>query len=368
MALNFSEGDLLRERLAFASRRNGLWIGLISGVAFGLTSWGIDALALRDASVDLPWAKLAIGLTFALVIGGLAGWLTALIDHAAVGTLFWGLAGIAYAWLVGHLPFEGLSALLRFTEPHLGNIAAYPFVESARVRTILLMIIVGGLCALGGSLELVLLDQSSDASTGLARAFSMGLTIPFFALAGFASDGVINRPLREPLVAVDRLIGWAIEDRNNPIDPALAQQRHLGAVGGIDELIDRPYRMSLGSYDPVSLISFTVELDFDGTWARCSVLASAPGYCGETDPVYQAALACLGGGGQDCTVDSSESVRPWIDQLIRRNEPPTSITVLNHTAAVVLVDLAWPEGGHDLCVFEGAQPITLTRCTPAEGP
>lgn len=171
-------------------------------MAFGLTSWGIDALALRDASVDLPWAKLAIGLTFSLVIGGLAGWLTALIDHAAVGTLFWGIAGIAYAWLVGHLPFEGLSALLRFTEPHLGNIAAYPFVESARVRTILLMIIVGGLCALGGSLELVLLDQSSDASTG----------------------------------------------------------------------------------------------------------------------------------------------------------------------AVVLVDLAWPEGGHDLCVFEGAQPITLTRCTPAEAP
>jgi hypothetical protein len=367
MTVKLREEHAHRERMSAASRRNGLLLGLISGLTFGLTTWGIDAIALGNASVDRPWVKLAIGLAFSLLIGGLAGWLTAVIDRAAIGMLLWGGVGIAFAWLVGHLPFDGQSTFLRLIEPELGDIRVYPFVESARVRTILLMVIVGGMSALGGALELVLLDQAKDASSSVARMVSLGLTIPFFALAGFASDGVINRPLRDPMVAINRLIGWAIEARSTPVDPLLARQRHLGAIGGIENLIDRPYRMTLGSYDDTSLISFSVEVDFDGTWVRCSVLASAPGYCREIDPVYESALACIVDGGRDCNVNVSDGVRTWIDQSTRRGDSPTSISVLNHIAAVVLVDVAWPDGGNDLCVFTGSQPITLSRCASVSG-
>jgi len=367
MALNLREEDLQRVGIGVARRRNGLVFGMVAGLAFGLTAWGIDAVALGNASVDRPWVKLVIGLTLSLLIGGIAGWLTALIDRAAAGMLLWLCAGIAYAWLVGHLPFDGQSALLRLIEPQLGEITPYPFGESARVRTILLTVIVGALSAMVGALELVLLDRAKDSNTALERAFSIGLAIPFFVLAGSASDGIINEPLRDPLMAVDRVIGWAIEARSTPIDPMLARQRHLGALGGIEDLIGRPYRMSLGAYDARSLVSFSVEVDFDGSWVRCSVLASSPGYCREIDTVYQNALACVADGGQDCSVNVADAVRPWIDQSTRLNEPPASITVLNHIAAVVLVDVTWPDRRHDLCVFRGTQPIILTRCAPVDG-
>jgi hypothetical protein len=201
MTADLREEHLHRERKSAATRRNGLWIGSISGLTFGLTTWGIDAITLASASVDRPWFKLAAGLALSLVVGAIVGWLTAWIDRAPVGLLFWACVGIGYAWLVGHLPFDGQSALLRLIEPRLGDITAFPFVESARVRTAFLMFIVGGLCAIGGLLELALLDRASEPSTALGHAFSLGLTIPLFALAGFASDGIINRPLREPLVA-----------------------------------------------------------------------------------------------------------------------------------------------------------------------
>src|SRR3990170_8526140 len=111
-----------------ANRTSGLWLGLISGLAFGLAAWGVDAMALQSASVGTPWVKLALGLMVSLVLGGIAGWLTALIDKAAAGLLVWGLTGGAYAWLAGHLPFEGLSGLFRLIEPQLGEVAVYPFV------------------------------------------------------------------------------------------------------------------------------------------------------------------------------------------------------------------------------------------------
>jgi hypothetical protein len=344
---------------------DGLWLGLLSGLVFGLTAWGIDAVALGNASVDHPWDKLAMGLVFSLLTGGIAGWLTAVIDRAAAGLILWACAGIAYAWLAGHIPFDGLSALLRMSEPRLGEIVPYPFVASARVRTAFLMFVIGGLSAMGGTLELVLLDRARDAQSALGRAISIGLIVPFFVLAGVAADGIINRPLRDPLVAVDRVIGWAVDAQANPIDPTLARQRHLGAVSGIENLLGRPYRMSMGAYDPASLYSFSVEVDFDGAWVRCSVLASVPGYCRETDSTYESAIPCLLRGGQDCGAAVAGSAQPWIDQSAARNEVPASVRVLDHFAAVVLVDVSWPDGRRDVCIFRGVQPITLARCTPA---
>jgi hypothetical protein len=361
------EEQLDRERVSASDRRNGLWLGLISGMAFGLSTWGLDALALGSASVDRPWIKLAMGLTISLAIGALAGWLTAVIGRGVVGVLVWGTAGIAYAWLAGHIPFDGQSAFLRLVEPQLGDITAYPFGESAKVRTILLMVIVGGLSALAGVLELVLLDQAKGATSGLARAFSMALTIPFFGLAGIASDGIINRPLREPLLAIHHVIEWAVEARSRPVDPSVARQRHLGAVGGIEDLIGDPYEMMLGSYDGFSLMSFSVEVDFDGTWARCTVLASSPGYCAKSDTLYEQALACLLDEGQDCTAAVSESVRPWLVQSAERGEAPASIVVADHAGPVVVVDVNWSDGSQDVCVFTGTQPITLRRCSTAGG-
>lgn len=358
------EEELDRPRIRRASRLNGVLFGAISGLAFGLTAWGIDAIALASASADRPWVKLAVGLVIAVVIGCIAGWLTAVVDRAAAGLILWACAGIALSWFVGHLPFEGQSTLLKLIEPRLGDVDIYPFVESARVRTAFLMFVVGGLSAMAGTVELVLLDRAKEAQTGTGRAFSLALTIPFFVLAGIASDGIINRPLRDPLVAVDQVIGWAIDAKTTPVDPGLARQRHLGAVKGIENLLDRPYRVSLGAYDSASLFSFSVEVDFDGTWVRCSVLASAPGYCRETDTLYTQALACLIGAGQSCDVSTADAVRPWIEQSIDRKLPPASIGVLGHYASAVLVEVTWPGGEHDLCLFRGVQPIVLSHCTP----
>jgi hypothetical protein len=361
------EENLARPAIRFHTRLNGLVLGVVSGLAYSLSAWGVDAITLGNASVDYFWVKLAIGSVFCLVIGGAAGWLTASSERGAAGMIIWALAGVAFAWAAGHLPFDGLSTVLRFAEPRLTGITPYPFVESARVRTLFMAFVVGGLSALAGTLELSLLDQAKDAHSGLGRALSLGLTIPFFALAGFASDGLINRPLRDPLVAVDQVFRWAIEARSTPVSPALARQRHLGAVQGIEDLIERPYRISMGAYDAASLFSFSVEVAFDGTWVRCSVLGSSPGYCREIDSFYQGAITCLLGGGQECEVNVADEARPWVGQSGGRGVSPASIHVLDHFGAVVFVEVTWSDGGHDVCVFKGAQQITLVRCLLQDG-
>ena len=60
MALNLREVDLQRIGVSVASRRNGLLYGMVAGLAFGLTAWGTDAIALGSASVDRPWVKLVV--------------------------------------------------------------------------------------------------------------------------------------------------------------------------------------------------------------------------------------------------------------------------------------------------------------------
>ena len=93
-------------------RQNGLRFGLLAGLGFSLAIWGLDSLALMRASADLPWIKLVLGLPACLLIGTLAGWLSARFDNGLLSAVFWLLAGLGFVWVASHVPFDGASRLL----------------------------------------------------------------------------------------------------------------------------------------------------------------------------------------------------------------------------------------------------------------
>ncbi len=74
----------------------GLIYGILAGLAFAATAWGIDALQLANASAGYPWLKFVIGALACVLIGALAGWLTALIDNSLVGAILWLFAGYLF--------------------------------------------------------------------------------------------------------------------------------------------------------------------------------------------------------------------------------------------------------------------------------
>ena len=82
------------------NQRIGLAFGVLMGLAFVLGAWGSDAVEMWQASAQLPWLRLALGVVLVVPLAGLAGWLVALSDNALVGLVVW-LRGRSPVQLLG---------------------------------------------------------------------------------------------------------------------------------------------------------------------------------------------------------------------------------------------------------------------------
>jgi len=111
----------------------------------------------------------------------------------------------------------------------------------------------------------------------------LAICIPLFAVAGSAADFYINQPLRKPILAVHELIQNGIQNEITPFSPRQVAQMRLRALGGIQGLIDTPYKLYIGGYDLEYMDTFNVLVDFEGSWAQCSVLIDSPSICKPLD-------------------------------------------------------------------------------------
>lgn len=346
----------------------GLRYGLLAGLGFTLAAWGVDCLALSRAAVDLFWLKLAIGGGLCLLLGALAGSLTALVDQSAIGALLWVAAGVSFAWISGHLPFEGTSEAVGLLAPRFRGLDLYPFVQYAGSRTVLIAILCGGGAAVGGVLQLVLQDMARGAGPVVGKWFALALGMPVFLLLGFIADSTINLPLRQPLVAMDRLIRFAKEAQHTPVDPVTARQRRLSTVKQFESLLDEPRRVLLGDYGDATTASATVEVDFDGTWVRCNVISEQPVYCQFTEQIYAEGLACLleaeGSDVSECKVWGALEAEAWLDEWRLRDGSLEGVSVVDIYGSVALIEVTVEDGQVFRCRFRGAQPPVLEVCEP----
>ena len=348
-------------------RQNGLRFGLMAGLGFSLTLWGLDSLLLMRASADLPYLKLVFGVPFCLLFGALAGWLSVRMDNGLLTAITWLLAGLGFVWAASHAPFDGTSSFVGLLNPDLRGLDIYPFVEVARLRMSFLYIVVGVLMAIGGSLGLFIVEAATRASHAATRWLVLvvgGLFI--FGIIGAITDDLINEPLRQPLVSISGLIEYGRQAQVQTVTKEEARQMGLRALRPFGDLIFQPYRLILGNYDPETITETSVYVDFNGTWGTCFLIGATPMYCQLSDDLYAGRLACLMQGHPEwsCRMKVAPGSEEAFQTLVELAGVSPEMHVYNQYGNAVMLEVTAPGAGHQLCFLRFTGDIFFDRCEP----
>jgi hypothetical protein len=270
--------ELSPEQAQREKEQAGLRLGLLAGAAFVFAAWGLDALGLAQAHGWWPWLKLALGGLPAILLCGLAGWLSMKSERRLAGVLAWAVLGMLMGWVAGRLPYDGVPAALRVLDPGLASMIAYNFGSGPLTRAWLAALGAGGAFLLAGALYGSAIEASRFATAPLGRWLSFGVCAILFMTAGFAVDVMVNQPLREPIVVLDSVAQYRLDHLNTPASSAVARDMHLAVFNPVRDLLSRPRRLIVaGNDDVIQLV--TVLIDFDGSLARCTVTIGQPGFC-----------------------------------------------------------------------------------------
>jgi hypothetical protein len=258
--------------------RLGFIYGIVSGLAFAVFAWGIDALLLVRAHSAYYSIKFIPGLIIGVLAGGLAGWLTVLRQNHALAILLWGLVAVIYTWLAVWLPFSGNAMIINFLNPDLGHWFTFSPVQKLGQFIGLSAFIIGLAAMIGGIIELNLIDQAvlSPYISGSVVAFLVCVIL--FGLAGSAIDNMINTNLREPVQVIDNLLQFTQDNVGVNVPPETARAMHLSATRQLGDLIQKPRRLLLIGFD-ADLGTVNILVSFDGTPVNCSTIFSQPINC-----------------------------------------------------------------------------------------
>jgi hypothetical protein len=343
---------------------NGLLYGLFAGLAFVSTAWGIDALALNNAATVNVWAKFGAGLLICLPLGALTGWVAALFDRGLLSILLWSAVGFLFGWMAGHFPFELASSYSGLLDPRFANTSVYPLVRSAQVRAVIITVSVVGISALVGALELLFLDSAHSAASRIGGLLNLALVIPVMGMAGIAADSMTNKLLRNPIISVSNLIELAIETQGQELDKSFAAENHLSSVEPIEDWINKEHLLYLGSYDSQTLLSSTVDLDFEGNWARCSIVDKQVMNCLPTEGIYQRGLSCYIEGKDHCPLLLNPQSEEWLSMEKDNFSVPPDLWIETQSGEVAFIGLRTKQGEEFRCTFRGHLPMHLESCTP----
>lgn len=256
----------------------GLLFGIVAGLAFSMTAWGVDAFLLMQAHATFPLLKFVPGLLICVMAGALVGWLTIRIERIWVALLLWALLACLFVWLVMWLPLKFTPAFLRFFTPKITDLIYFPPIDNEIQFKIIGLIVIGFMCLVCGLMEIHLLDQAMLTTGTLSLITPLLISLALFTIAGNSADDLLNRLFREPVQIMDNLIQYAADNQGKEISPILARQKRLTVVKNLDGLITRPRTLTLIAFDR-TLGQVDILIDFNGKWARCSVIYNQPTMC-----------------------------------------------------------------------------------------
>ncbi len=269
-------------------RLNGLIYGALAGFSFALAAWGWDAYELANAGAILPWSKFIMGVLVTTLLGMLAGWLAARTDNSMLSALLWLGVGVIFTLLAGILPYRGVTFAQNWLAPEIAERTSYPLTGAAQIRMWIALLAVGLSTFFVGVFELILINSATTSPTFTLRWLSLAACIPLTLLGGYiGADLQINRPLRDPVMTVHRILEFARTNRGQTIDRTVARELHVSALRSLSSVIFGPYRLVLGTYDEL-LSQVTVLVDFNGNWARCITLDGNLTFCEAIDEAAKA--------------------------------------------------------------------------------
>lgn len=264
----------------FSARKQkmGLLFGLIAGLAFAVMTWGVDAVKLAQAHAAWPFARFLPGLAMTMLAAGLVGWLSVRLEKVWLAVILWVGLALFITWQVVWLPMKFSPLYFETIKPSLGDLLYYPTADSQVQFWVFSFIVIAFVSILCGLLEIHLVDQSLLGQGSLALLTPLLIAMALFGFAGVSADDLVNTTFREPVLAMDKLIQFAIDNEGKDVPPVVARKERLAVVKDLYGLLDRPRSLTLTGFDK-SLGQMDILVDFGGKWVRCTVIYNQPTMC-----------------------------------------------------------------------------------------
>lgn len=278
-----SQDKTVRKDILKTKHRFGMAFGIVAGLAFAAATWGGDALLMSRIQAFQPWLKLIVGALVCAPVGGLAGWLSARLDKPIFSVLLWLAAAGVFAWLSTINSFRIFPAIIVRIDPEIASFINYTAYQNLGTRMALAYIWTGIFGILVGVLQLPLSEGAVFSATHGSKLITLLVPTLVMVLCGVIVDNLNNEPLRSPLIALDRVVAFAVETRGQEIDPKLARDMRRSTVRDIEDWLSRPYYFIVASFDrELGLVH--VYANFGGDWADCTVIYNQPSFCKPLSP------------------------------------------------------------------------------------
>lgn len=266
--------DVLREK-----HRYGIWFGLFLGLGFSIFTWGIDSYILSLHHGLHPWLKFIIGAVICMVVGGIAGWLSAMANKSLYSVLIWLVASSAFAWLIVNLPLLILPRALSILEPQTTGLLHYTYYDDFERRVLVAYGWLGIFITMAGLLQLPMSDSAVFSTSFFGKLGPILVSMVLMAIAGTIVDnGLINQPLRDATVAIDNTIRFIVDNRGREVDLAEARRMHVGAFRAIDDSVTEGHELIVSGYDS-QFGEVNILVKFKSDWVECQVFYNQPISC-----------------------------------------------------------------------------------------
>lgn len=264
---------VIRPEILHSKHMFGIWFGAALGLAFAIFAWGVDAFLLNWMNGLYPWLKFLGGVLPCVVVGGLAGWLSARLDKPLVAMLLWAAAASVFAWLTVSLPLQITPRLLSLVEPGIQNLLHYTDSEAFSTRFGVVYVWIALFVCLAGLIQIPLSDSAVFSTSFFGRISPVLAALILMAICGTTVDGLNNELLRSSVDAANATIQYVLDNRGRDIDPTESRRMHLGALRGVEDLITPNRKFIVSGYDLV-LEQVQVLARFENAWVECELVSN----------------------------------------------------------------------------------------------
>jgi|SRR6266487_960429 len=277
--LSADRSDVLR-----AKRVYGIWFGSVLGFTFAVFAWGIDAYQLSHMNSLHPWLKFACGALLCVIIGGLAGGLSARLDKPLIAFPIWLVAAILFAWLTVMLPLQIAPRLLTIIEPDIKGLLHYTYYDEFASRIGVAFTWIAILVSIAGVLQLPLSEGAVFSTSILGKLAPMLVTLVLMGIAGSIIDGLNNELLRSPIESLNSSIQFYVDYRGQEVDPLESRKMHQGALRATKDLITPQRQLTVSGYNQ-DLGEVHVLVKYKNAWVECQVFYNQLSNCKQVGTV-----------------------------------------------------------------------------------
>lgn len=249
---------------------------VLCGVGFVAMAWGKDAILLARHYVRYPFLKLIPASLLVVLVSAFFGWLRSRTASGLLKALTWIFYIILLVCLVLIVPTRFAEAAIGLLQPGLAGQLDFGYDQLFGLAAVLVgffIIIAVGFCAV---FEAGLIDSFQWPGRPFDKVKFVLFCLLVMGTAGFWSDQVINKELREPQIILAETFDFAREHWGEEVEAGLRREWHLSALKELGEGVLSTPRFLLKSYD-MGLME--VLTDLDGKRSICTLIYSQPSRC-----------------------------------------------------------------------------------------